>query len=214
MRTFRTAAFSCARLALLAGPANAAKPATRGILPVERGPRECYSVEPEPWYGGNEAELLECVEDGFALLNYVEVTFNGVTTTDLDDFVVTTELDTLPPDNLLGPDSGLTLDKGYYPVISPLSPGRTRCGHMTNSSRWTSRRASRSRSTSTNRLPWPRCRVCPGAEVKNKRRSGHTSSHEHSRESGQGWEPGACSRRRTTRERPANWPGRRPLARR
>jgi len=43
--------------------------------------------------------------------------------TDLDDYVVTTTLDTLPPDNLLGPDAGLTLDKGYYLVLSPLSPG-------------------------------------------------------------------------------------------
>lgn len=179
-------------LAAAAGPANAAKPATRGILPADARPHgyslvdlgtswnhwafatpadtnpllavrcepspldpkiwflpvslggeweatcdvprgaflvltaggwECSSIEPEPWYGGDEAELRECVDAGFDLLNYVEVTFNGTTTTELDDYVVTTRLDTLPPDNLLGPDAGLTLDKGYYLVIGPLSPG-------------------------------------------------------------------------------------------
>ena len=80
-------------------------------------------IEPEPFFGANESELQECVDEGFDLLSYAEVTFNGKTTTDLDDYVVTTELDTLPANNLLGPDAGLTLDKGYYLVIHPLSPG-------------------------------------------------------------------------------------------
>jgi hypothetical protein len=192
MRRLGAALIACVLLAAAAGPASAAKPATRGILPAEARPLghslvdigtawnhwafatpaetnpllavrcepsplhpkiwflpvslggeweascdvprgaflvltpggwECSSIEPEPWYGGNASELLECVDEGFDLLNYAEVTFNGVTTNDLDDYVVTTELDTLPPDNLLSPDSGLTLDKGYYLVISPLSPG-------------------------------------------------------------------------------------------
>ena len=93
------------------------------FLVLTAGGWECSSIEPEPFFGANEAELLDCVNAGFELLSYVEVTFNGTTTTDLDDYVVTTTLDTLPPDNLLGPDAGLTLDKGYYLVISPLSPG-------------------------------------------------------------------------------------------
>ena len=59
------------------------------------GGRECSSIEPEPFFGANEDELQECVDEGFDLLSYVEVTFNGTTTTDLDDYVVTTELDTL-----------------------------------------------------------------------------------------------------------------------
>jgi len=93
------------------------------FLVLTAGGWECSSIEPEPFFGANEAELLDCVNAGFDLLNYVEVTFNGTTVTDLDDYVVTTTLDTLPPDNLLGPDAGLTLDKGYYLVLSPLSPG-------------------------------------------------------------------------------------------
>ena len=93
------------------------------FLVLTAGGWECSSIEPEPFFGADEAELQECVGEGFDLLNYVEVTFNGTTTTNLDDYVVTTELDTLPANNLLGPDAGLTLDKGYYLVISPLSPG-------------------------------------------------------------------------------------------
>ena len=93
------------------------------FLVLTAGGWECSSIEPEPFFGADEAELQECVDEGFDLLSYVEVTFNGTTTTDLDDYVVTTELDTLPANNLLGPDAGLTLDKGYYLVINPLSPG-------------------------------------------------------------------------------------------
>ncbi len=93
------------------------------FLVLTPGGWECSSIEPEPFFGADEEELQECVDDGFDLLSYVEVTFNGKTTTDLDAYVVTTEVDTLPANNLLGPDAGLTLDKGYYLIINPLSPG-------------------------------------------------------------------------------------------
>jgi hypothetical protein len=93
------------------------------FLVLTAGGWECSSIEPEPFFGANEAEMLDCVDEGFKLLSYVELTFNGKTTTDLHDYVVTTDLDTLPADNLLGPDAGLTMDKGYYLVVSPLSPG-------------------------------------------------------------------------------------------
>jgi hypothetical protein len=84
---------------------------------------ECSSLEPEPFFGANLAELQECVDDGFELLNFVEVTVDGRTVTDLDDYVLTTHLATLPENNLLSPDSGLTLSKGYFVVVHPLSPG-------------------------------------------------------------------------------------------
>ena len=93
------------------------------FLVLTPGGWECSSLEPEPWFGADYAELLDCVNEGFDLLNYAEVTVNGVTTSDLDQYVVTTELDTLPADNLLSPDSGLTLDKGYYMVLRPMRPG-------------------------------------------------------------------------------------------
>ncbi len=170
MRRLSAALLACVLFAAAAGPAAAAKPAMRGILPADARPLgyslteigtawnhwafaapadtspllavrcepspldpriwflpvslggeyeaecdvprgvflvltaggwECSSLEPEPWFGANEEELLECVNEGFDLLSYAEVTFNGITTSDLDQYVVTTELDTLPPDNLL-----------------------------------------------------------------------------------------------------------------
>ena len=84
---------------------------------------ECSSIEPEPFFGSNEAELRECVDAGFAELSYVEVTFNGRTVTNLDDYVVTSRLDALPPNNLLSSESGLTMNKGYLMVLRPLPPG-------------------------------------------------------------------------------------------
>lgn len=93
------------------------------FLVLTPGGWECSSIEPEPFFGSNEAELRECVDAGFAELSYVEVTFNGRTITNLDDYVVTSRLDTLPPNNLLSPESGLTMDKGYFLVLHPLSRG-------------------------------------------------------------------------------------------
>jgi hypothetical protein len=96
---------------------------TGSFLMLNAGGAECSNLEPEPFFGANEAELLECVNDGFELITYVEVTGKGVTTTDLSAYAVTSHLDTLPPNNLLSADSGLTMDKGYFLVIGPLSPG-------------------------------------------------------------------------------------------
>ena len=96
---------------------------TGTFLALTPGGWECSSLEPEPFFGSNEAELRECVDAGFALLSYVEVSFNGTTVTNLDEYVVTSRLDTLPPDNLLSADSGITMDKGYFLVLRPLSPG-------------------------------------------------------------------------------------------
>lgn len=93
------------------------------FLVLTPGGWECSSLEPEPFFGSTEAELRECVEDGFELLSYVEVTFKGQTVTNLDDYVVTSRLDTLPPNNLLSSDPGLTMDKGYFLVLHPLSRG-------------------------------------------------------------------------------------------
>jgi hypothetical protein len=93
------------------------------FLVLTPGGWECSAAEPEPFHGGNEEELRACVDAGFELLSYVEVTFNGETVTDLDDYVVTTRMDTLPANNLLGPDPTITMDKGYFMVLAPLGPG-------------------------------------------------------------------------------------------
>jgi hypothetical protein len=88
-----------------------------------RGGAECSTIAPEPYFGADEADLIDCTDEGFDLITYVEFTFNGTTTTDLGAYVVQTNVDTLPPDNLLGPDAGFTMDKGYFLVVGPLAPG-------------------------------------------------------------------------------------------
>ena len=93
------------------------------FLILNAGGAECSNLEPEPFFGANEEELLDCVNDGFDLVSYVEVTANGVTTRNLSSYATTSHLDTLPANNLLSADPGLTMDKGYFMVIGPLSPG-------------------------------------------------------------------------------------------
>jgi hypothetical protein len=84
---------------------------------------ECSDAEPPPFYGGNETELRTCVEDGFDVLSSVGATLDGKTATDLDDYVLTTRLDTVPANNLLGPNPALSMNRGIFMVIAPLSRG-------------------------------------------------------------------------------------------
>jgi hypothetical protein len=93
------------------------------FLLMNPGGSECSNVEPEPFFGADEADLLACVNETFELLTYVEVTFNGKTVTDLDDYIVTTPLTHLPANNLLSTEPALSMDKGYFMVIHPLSRG-------------------------------------------------------------------------------------------
>jgi hypothetical protein len=93
------------------------------FLVLNVGGAECSSLEPEPFYGANEAELIDCVNEGFDLVSYAEVTAKGVTTTDLDAYAVTSHLDTLPPNNLFSTEPGLTMDRGIFMVVPPLSRG-------------------------------------------------------------------------------------------
>jgi hypothetical protein len=73
----------------------------------------------------SEAELRAAVERDFALLDAVEVTFDGQTATkaDLADYIVVTDLDTLPAGNLISLDPTDTMNKGFFMVIAPLSRG-------------------------------------------------------------------------------------------
>jgi hypothetical protein len=84
---------------------------------------ECSNAEAAPFYGGNKAELRACVKTGFNHLSSIKVTFDGRTATHLADYVVTTRLDTLPANSLLGPAPALTMNKGFFMVIAPLSRG-------------------------------------------------------------------------------------------
>ncbi len=91
------------------------------FLVLTPGAFECSEAEGN---GSTPAELTSCVDAGFDLLDHVEVTFRGKTTTDLQDYVVTTDFDVLPPDNLNGPNATPTMTKGYFMVLKPLSRGR------------------------------------------------------------------------------------------
>jgi hypothetical protein len=93
------------------------------FLVITPGSLECSNLEPEPFYGADESELRVCADDGFDLLTYAEVTLDGTSVTNLDDYVLTTNLLTLPPNNLISPESGISIDKGYFLVIPPLSRG-------------------------------------------------------------------------------------------
>jgi hypothetical protein len=95
------------------------------FLVLHVGGAECSNIEPEPFFGADEADLRDCVNDGFDLVSYAEVTARGVTTKQagLAAYAITSELTELPADNLLSSDPGISMDKGYFMVVGPLSPG-------------------------------------------------------------------------------------------
>jgi hypothetical protein len=93
------------------------------FLLLNPGGSECSNVEAEPFFGADESDLLACVNETFPLLTYVELTFNGTTTTDLEDYIVTTPLTNLPANNLFSASPALSRDKGYFLVVGPLSRG-------------------------------------------------------------------------------------------
>jgi hypothetical protein len=97
---------------------------------------ECSDAEPPPFYGRNETDLRACVEDGFDLLSSVGVTLDGKSATDLDDYVLTTRLDTVPANNLLGPNPALTMNRGIFMVVAPLSRGTHTLGMSWEISSW------------------------------------------------------------------------------
>lgn len=93
------------------------------FLVMLAGGGECSDAEPAPWHGGNEAELIDCVDQGFDLVTYAEVTAGGKTTTNLSGYVVTTSVITLPADNLFSSDPTISMTKGIFLVVAPLSRG-------------------------------------------------------------------------------------------
>jgi hypothetical protein len=95
------------------------------FLVLNVGGAECSNIEPEPFFGADEADLKDCVKDGFDLVSYAEVTARGITTKQaaLGAYAITSALTHLPANNLLSADAGISMDKGYFMVIGPLSPG-------------------------------------------------------------------------------------------
>jgi hypothetical protein len=84
---------------------------------------ECSDAEGPPWHGGNEAQLRDCVDGDLGLITYQTISMDGVTSSDLAAYVVRTRMVTLPADNLLSADPTISMTKGYFSVIGPLSRG-------------------------------------------------------------------------------------------
>jgi hypothetical protein len=80
---------------------------------------ECSEAEGN---GSTLAELTACNEQNFEP-NTAAITFNGTTTSDLDDYIVTTSLVTLPAYNIFGSDPTVSVMKGYFMVLTPMSRG-------------------------------------------------------------------------------------------
>ena len=93
------------------------------FLLLNPGGSECSNIEPEPYFGVDEADLLACVNETFEALTYVELTFNGTTVTNLDPYIVVTPVINLPANNLINDEPGISRDKGYFLVLHPLSRG-------------------------------------------------------------------------------------------
>jgi hypothetical protein len=93
------------------------------FLVVTPGFIECSTIEPEPFFGADEIALAECVDGWFDLLNRADVILDGRQVERLDEYALTTNAVTLPPNNLISTESGLSLSKGYFLMIAPLSRG-------------------------------------------------------------------------------------------
>ena len=93
------------------------------FLVVVPGFWECSSLEGEPFHATTEAELIACVEAGFQFIDTVAITLDGRTSSNLDEYAVRTPVLDIAPDNLFGPDPGISMTKGYFAVIHPLSRG-------------------------------------------------------------------------------------------
>lgn len=93
------------------------------FLVVTPGFIECSNIEPEPFFGADEIALTGCVDSWFDLLNRADVILDGRLVENLEDYALTTLPVTLPSNNLISTESGLSLSKGYFLLMSPLSRG-------------------------------------------------------------------------------------------
>jgi hypothetical protein len=86
---------------------------------------ECSTLEAEPFYGGNEQELIACVNQFH--FGDVFATIDGVPVKNLENYKVESPMFefTLPAGDVwgLGPNSGQSVSNGYYLMLAPLSAG-------------------------------------------------------------------------------------------
>lgn len=85
---------------------------------------ECSTVEPPPFFGGNEAELRECARAVDVPGSALALTVDGAP---VPLPLVETPLLTidLPEDNILGvpPQQALSVAAGFVALLHPLPPG-------------------------------------------------------------------------------------------
>jgi len=84
---------------------------------------ECSSLEDEPFHATTEAELIACVDAGFEYIETVAITIDGRTSSELDQYALRTPVMDVGPDNIFGPDPGISMTKGYFALMTPLSHG-------------------------------------------------------------------------------------------
>ena len=93
------------------------------FLVVVPGFWECSSLEGEPFHAENEQQLIDCVEAGFTFIDTVSITIDGRTSTNLGQYALRTPVMNIPAGNLFGDDPGISMTKGYFAVMTPLSRG-------------------------------------------------------------------------------------------
>ena len=88
---------------------------------------ECSTVEPPPFFGRDEEELLACATAGMAEVVEYSTTINGQDVGDLDAYLTTSPLFTLtfPEDNIFGVEPGVAnaMSSVYSFLIAPPPPG-------------------------------------------------------------------------------------------
>ena len=94
------------------------------FLLLMTGAAECSNLEPAPWYGADEAGLVSCVDTMAEGMTETSATIDGWTTHDLAAYLVRSDVVNLAANNLLAPDAGISMIKGYFLLIAPLSAGQ------------------------------------------------------------------------------------------
>jgi hypothetical protein len=105
---------------------NCTVPAGKSLLvPVLNA--ECSTIEPPPFFGGNEAELRDCVAPFIDTATGLFATIDGVTVQNLDSYRVQSPLyEFSAPDGGLfgGPVSGAqSVSDGVWLILAPLAAG-------------------------------------------------------------------------------------------
>jgi hypothetical protein len=90
------------------------------FLVLTPGGYECSTAEGN---GSTDAELLDCAEVNFEGLTFVQVILDGREATNLESYFVTSDVVTLPADNLFGADPTRSVIKAYFMVLTPMSRG-------------------------------------------------------------------------------------------